>query len=270
MKLLCTGALCVVTEKETIAAGSANVFKAEFTFDSAWNGLTRTAMFKREGLAPLSQLLDENDECTIPWEAIIYPGFLQISCIGTVGENTILTTNYCRPQRIENGAGMQDAPDPSQTEMQQALAYMAASAQSAAQAAQSAEDARHQPVVGENGNWYTWDGENYVDTGDRAQGDAATIEVGEVTTGAPGTSAEVTNSGDANAAKFDFTIPRGDKGEKGDKGDKGDKGEQGNVICATFTYDSTTGELIMRTPDAYTDPIFYISDDGNLVVRIGE
>ncbi len=39
---------------------------------------------------------------------------------------------------------------------------------------------------------------------------AATVEVGTVTTGAPGTEASVTNRGTANAAVLDFTIPRGD------------------------------------------------------------
>ena len=39
---------------------------------------------------------------------------------------------------------------------------------------------------------------------------AATVEVGTVTTGAPGTEASVTNSGTKNAAVLDFTIPRGD------------------------------------------------------------
>ncbi len=42
---------------------------------------------------------------------------------------------------------------------------------------------------------------------------AATVEVGTVTTGAPGTEASVTNSGTANAAVLDFTIPRGDPAE---------------------------------------------------------
>lgn len=39
---------------------------------------------------------------------------------------------------------------------------------------------------------------------------AATVEVGTVTTGAPGTEASVTNSGTKNVAVLDFTIPRGD------------------------------------------------------------
>ena len=41
-------------------------------------------------------------------------------------------------------------------------------------------------------------------------GKAATIQVGEVSTGAPGSEVTITNSGDENAAIFDFSIPRGD------------------------------------------------------------
>lgn len=50
------------------------------------------------------------------------------------------------------------------------------------------------------------------------QGDAATISIGTVTTGAPGTSAAVTNSGSASAAVLDIVIPRGDVGPAYDGG----------------------------------------------------
>jgi len=46
-------------------------------------------------------------------------------------------------------------------------------------------------------------------------GSAATIAVGTVTTGNPGTSAIVTNSGTSSVAVFDFTIPRGADGQSG-------------------------------------------------------
>ncbi|HEV2555251.1 MAG TPA: hypothetical protein VGV17_15965 [Bosea sp. (in: a-proteobacteria)] len=45
-----------------------------------------------------------------------------------------------------------------------------------------------------------------------ATGPAGTIEVGTVTTGAPGSSAAITNSGTDKAAILNFTIPRGDVG----------------------------------------------------------
>ena len=48
-----------------------------------------------------------------------------------------------------------------------------------------------------------------------AQGQAATIDVGKVTTGAAGSPASVVNKGTDNAAVFDFTIPQGAQGVPG-------------------------------------------------------
>ena len=57
------------------------------------------------------------------------------------------------------------------------------------------------------------------DTGPQGQpGQAATVQVGQVTTGEPGSNATVTNSGTANAAVLEFSIPRGATGAKGDIG----------------------------------------------------
>ena len=50
---------------------------------------------------------------------------------------------------------------------------------------------------------------------DGNDGAAATITVGSVTTGTPGSSVIVTNSGTTSAAVLDFTIPKGDAGENG-------------------------------------------------------
>ena len=52
-------------------------------------------------------------------------------------------------------------------------------------------------------------------------GAAATIAVGTVTTGAAGSVAAVVNAGTSSAARFDFTIPRGEKGETGASGSGG-------------------------------------------------
>ena len=57
------------------------------------------------------------------------------------------------------------------------------------------------------------------DKGDKGDtGTAATLNVGTTTTSAPGSDAEVINTGTPSAAVFNFTIPRGEKGEKGDAG----------------------------------------------------
>lgn len=59
------------------------------------------------------------------------------------------------------------------------------------------------------------------------QGPAATIAVGTVTTGAPGSSASVVNSGTSGAAVFDFTIPAGPQGPDGPRGLDGPRGFRG-------------------------------------------
>lgn len=95
------------------------------------------------------------------------------------------------------------------------------------------------------------------DKGD--DGAAATIQVGTVTTGEAGTEASVTNAGTANAARFNFVIPKGEKGETGEKGDagaKGDTGEKGEKgdTGATGTRGSAwyTGSGITGTSTAET------------------
>ena len=50
------------------------------------------------------------------------------------------------------------------------------------------------------------------------KGDAATLSLGTVSTGAAGSNAAITNTGTAGAATFNFTLPRGDKGETGNTG----------------------------------------------------
>lgn len=60
-----------------------------------------------------------------------------------------------------------------------------------------------------------------------ATGAAATIKVGTVSTGNPGTDATVVNAGTTNAAVFNFTIPRGATGAIGPQGPAGPKGAPG-------------------------------------------
>ena len=60
-----------------------------------------------------------------------------------------------------------------------------------------------------------------------SDGLAATIAVGTVTNGAPGTTALVTNIGTSNAAVFNFTIPSGANGAAGAEGPAGPAGATG-------------------------------------------
>jgi hypothetical protein len=60
-----------------------------------------------------------------------------------------------------------------------------------------------------------------------AAGANASVTVGSTNTGAAGSSAAVTNSGTAQAAVFNFTIPRGEKGDTGATGAQGAIGPAG-------------------------------------------
>ena len=64
----------------------------------------------------------------------------------------------------------------------------------------------------ENSSLYFWNGTQYISLLNALKGDAATIEIGDVITGDPGTPVIVENSGDLHHAVFNFTIPRGEQG----------------------------------------------------------
>lgn len=75
-------------------------------------------------------------------------------------------------------------------------------------------------------------------------GTAATVAIGTVTTGDPGSNASVTNVGTDTAAVFDITIPRGDKGKDGTGA--------GDVVAAadnTFTATNAFEGMLKTTCD---------------------
>ena len=76
-------------------------------------------------------------------------------------------------------------------------------------------------------------------------GAAATVTVGTVTTGEPGTDAIVTNSGTESAAVLNFTIPKGETGATGHAGADGvsptvQTSKSGNVTTITIVDASGT------------------------------
>ena len=99
------------------------------------------------------------------------------------------------------GSAIEEAQGATQTASQAAT-----NAANKAQAANSAADRADEiaeDLEGKRDSGY-WDG---------TDGAAATIQIGTVTTGEPGTQASVTNTGTEHAAVLDFTIPRGSPGE---------------------------------------------------------
>lgn len=118
---------------------------------------------------------------------------------------------------------------------------------------------------------YRWNGTTWVDTATSgatgADGKAATIKVGTVTTGEPGTQASVTNAGTENAAVFNFTIPKGVKGETGEKGETGatgPQGPQGEPFQVAKIYESVSAMNAGYATDEVKVGQFIIINTGNV------
>jgi hypothetical protein len=111
--------------------------------------------------------------------------------------------------------------------------------------------------TGTNGEDGT-NGTNGEDGEDGAPGNAATVGVNNTVTGAPGTSATVTNIGTAYAALFDFVIPRGEKGDKGDTGDTGPMGPMNQTANMTAGPQGEPGQDA-TIEDVYPVGSIYIS-----------
>lgn len=75
------------------------------------------------------------------------------------------------------------------------------------------------------------------------KGDAATVDVGTTSTGAPGSSAAVVNSGSTSSAIFDFTIPRGATGQTGETGANG---ESATIEVGTVTTGAAGTDVIIE------------------------
>lgn len=119
-----TGQRIEVTETAMLVAGTINVYTANFSFDAAWGGLQRTAVFAVDGITR-EQLL-EDDACTVPWEVLVAGNRLRVGVYGTKADGTRLPTIWTeRRLYINPGAGpTQEAADPSPTLVEQLLARM--------------------------------------------------------------------------------------------------------------------------------------------------
>ena len=122
-----------------------------------------------------------------------------------------------------------------------------AAAGSASSAAGSASDAAGSATDAETARAGAEDARDAADGhADRAELAANSFDLtATATTGAPGTDATVTVSGDGPAYSLSFTVPRGAKGDKGDKGDRGDDGEVSQAML-----DAAVASLVDGAPEA--------------------
>lgn len=132
------------TDSTVIVAGTRELYQCVFTFDSAWDGYARVAVFHGSGLARTRVLAA--DACDIPWECITDVGRLRVGVYGINGD-TRMPTLWA--EEINVRPGSYDATDeplpPTQSEYEQIINIMQTQATDAtrAEAAQAAaEEAR--------------------------------------------------------------------------------------------------------------------------------
>ena len=103
IQITCKGNSAICTRTERITSGMVGL-QCKFEFDSAWDGLAKTAVFwagneKRD-------VLLTGDTCTVPWEVLKTAGYqLVIGVYGTNAEGTlVIPTVYAMCGGIASGA----------------------------------------------------------------------------------------------------------------------------------------------------------------------
>lgn len=104
--------LLEVNQKEMVTSGSVNVYQAQFSFDNAWDGLERTAVFQA-GNETISTILDDTGVCIIPWEVLqdakrtLYAGVY-----GTKDGEIVLPTIWASLGEIKQGVNPGQSTQP--------------------------------------------------------------------------------------------------------------------------------------------------------------
>lgn len=133
---------------QTLAADSVAFDKIHFDFDDSWDGLGKVALFwDAEGNAsPYGVMLDDQDDATVPWEALKDSGCIRFGVYGVSGSGadavraTSTLVNYSLPE----GAWSDDQGEPTpaqQTLIEQAIAALVENVGKSEAAAEAAESA---------------------------------------------------------------------------------------------------------------------------------
>lgn len=209
------------SDKNTVVAGSKNYVRARFILRT--DDWTRpiTAIF-----GGYTQLLDDNNECTVPWEVLQQLGNVEVSAF--CGD--LHTANIAVVPVEKTGYKSGETPKDPTPDVYDQLAKMVQEAVDTANSVREDADAGdfdgEQGPAGPQGD--PGPQGNPGPQGEPGQdGAAATIQVGQVTTLPAGQQATVTNVGTANAARFDFGIPKGQDGKDGTPGQDGKDGKDG-------------------------------------------
>ncbi len=203
--------------KESVSSVEENQNYIQCVFDFTtedWNDTVKTAYFRNPKTGIVTSQMLSGDQCMIPPESLSDEGYVQFSVAGEKERYRITSSivQFFNRPTVYGG----DPSDPTPTQYEQIVAQTAAAQNAAEDAQQTAEEIRQQAESGAFNGKDGSPGPAGADGAPGKDGAAATVTVGTVTTGEPGTDASVTNTGTENAAVLDFLIPKGEKGDPGD------------------------------------------------------
>lgn len=112
-----------VQRKEEMTSGSVNTYTVAFEFTEHWDGATRTAVFRSNKKGPIHVLLNDDNECNIPWEILTDAGAkIEVGVYGTVGDNMVIPTTWASLGTVLLGVTTGAPPkDPTPSVYQQIL-----------------------------------------------------------------------------------------------------------------------------------------------------
>lgn len=203
--------------KESVSSVEENQNYIQCVFDFTtedWDDTVKTAYFRNPKTGIVTSQMLSGDQCMIPPESLSDEGYVQFSVAGEKERYRITSSivQFFNRPTVYGG----DPSDPTPTQYEQIVAQTAAAQNAAEDAQQTAEEIREQAESGAFNGKDGSPGPAGADGAPGKDGAAATVTVGAVTTGEPGTDAAVTNTGTENAAVLDFLIPKGEKGDPGD------------------------------------------------------
>ena len=110
IKLRVTGNQIEVTQRPAVITAGTVGLAVEFSFDSQWEKLAKTAVFKAGDKVVAT--MPEKDTCSVPWEVLEKPNvWLHIGVYGANGDGTaVIPTLWAKVAVIHTGADPEGDP----------------------------------------------------------------------------------------------------------------------------------------------------------------
>lgn len=172
-----------------------------------------------------------------------------------ISKNNDNLVTFSQPVNVHENNTDEDAPksENESTILQDVKAATAAANEAAESANDAAEEAESKAQAADQAAQGANEASQKIQQNAAAGNYSASVSVGTVTTGDPGTQAQIYNSGTKKDAIFNFIIPQGPQGETGPQGPEGPQGPAGSlddIETATVTFSQASSRTNINSGDS--------------------